>query len=104
MTDIPKDIKIEKKVGGIKTNTILIGIIESSIFTVIMIILGSTILRKYQPIIDQYELFYLAFQFLFVPLLNLLCKNYKALGGNIIGIPIGLGSFMMIAVLFGYRG
>lgn len=104
MTDIRTDIKVEKKLGGIKTNTVLIGIIENSIFVIIMIILGSTILRKYQPIIDQYELFYVAFQFLFVPLLNLLCKNYKALGGNIIGISLGLWAFMMIAVLFGYKG
>jgi len=45
-----------------------------------------------------------AFQFLFVPFLNLLLRNYKALLGNFTGIFVGPLAFMLIAMLFGYRG
>jgi hypothetical protein len=89
----------------IKANTVLTGIIENGLFVVIMMLLGSTVFRPYQPVIDKYEPFYLAFQFLSVPLLNLLFKNFRALAGNLIGIPVGFIVPLFIASLFfGYKG
>jgi len=88
-----------------KMNTLVVGMIEGFVFTVIMIILGNTVLRPYQPIIDRYEIYYVAFQFLAVPLLNLIFRNFRALAGNLIGIPLGFGILVLIASLFfGYRG
>ena len=87
-----------------KMNTILVGIIENSIFIVIMVILGSSVFKPYQHVVDQYESFYVAFQFLFVPFLNLLLRNYKAVLGSFLGMFVGPLVFMLIAMLFGYRG
>jgi threonine/homoserine efflux transporter RhtA len=103
---LPTDPKRTEQVMKVsKMNTVFIGIIEGIIFILIMLILGNTVFKPYQHIIDQYELFYVAFQFLSVPFLNLLFKNYKALKGNIIGILVGfVGPIMIAALFFGYRG
>lgn len=87
-----------------KMNTILVGTIENSVFIIIMVILGSSVLKPYQHVIDQYESLYVAFQFLFVPFLNLLLGNYKAVMGSFLGMFVGPLVFMLIAMLFGYRG
>jgi len=86
-------------------NTFVAGVIEGFVFTVIMLILGNTVFRPYQPIIDRYEIYYVAFQFLAVPFLNLIFRNFKALAGNLTGILLGYAIPLLIASLFfGYRG
>jgi hypothetical protein len=88
-----------------KMNTLVVGMIEGFVFTVIMIILGNTVFRPYQLIIDRYEIYYVTFQFLAVPFLNLMFRNYRALAGNLIGIPLGYAIPLLIASLFfGHRG
>ena len=95
----------EQVMKASKLNTVLAGVIENSVFVLAMVILGSTVFKPYQPVIDQYESLYVAFQFLSIPLLNLLFRNYKALIGNMIGIPVGfMGPLLIASLFFGYKG
>ena len=107
MTDIPTDIKVEKKLGSIKTNTILIGIIEVSLFYFIAFTIDEMMIREYRikhPT-ESYSAIIFIFSVIFFPLINLFFRNFRALIGNIIGIPIFAFIFTAIAALFfGYRG
>ena len=104
---MPIDIKVEKKVESIKTNNIVIGIIEVSLFYFIALTIDEMIIRKYR--IDNpsesYSAVLFIFAVIFFPLVNLFLRNFRALIGNIIGIPIFAFIFTAIAALFfGYRG
>lgn len=87
-----------------KINSILTGIIENSLFIIVFTVIGEIILKDYDNLLDPYEFYVTAFTLLFVPLLNLLFANFKALLGNIIGIPVFMVAFMILSALVGYKG
>ena len=104
---MPIDIKVEKKAGSNKTNNILIGIIEVSLFYFIALTIDEIMIREYRinnPS-ESYSAVLFIFAVIFFPLVNLFFRNFRALIGNVIGIPIFAFIFTAIAALFfGYRG
>ncbi len=105
ITYFPTFIKAAKKLAAINLNSIKIGIIEYGILLFIIGFVDNTILRKMRLNNDPDEFYIEISLYLFLPIINLLFKNHRALLGNVIGFPVGLGVINFIAVAFlGYKG
>ena len=104
---MPIDIKVENKAKSIKANSIVIGIMEVSLFYFIALAIDEMTIREYRinnPS-ESYSAVLFIFAVIFFPLVNLFLRNFRALIGNIIGIPIFAFVFTAFAALFfGYRG
>ena len=104
---MPIDLKVEKKAESTKTNNIVIGIMEVSLFYFLALAIDEMMIREYRinnPS-ESYSAVLFILAVIFFPLVNLFLWNFRALVGNIIGIPIFAFIFTAIAALFfGYRG
>lgn len=101
------DEAIDIKANTVNFNSIGMGIIEACVFYFIFLAVDEMLLREYM-IKNPNELYsdiLSVFALGFFPFINLIFRKYRALLGNVIGIPVFAVIATVIAVIFfGYKG